>query len=611
MYLVRQFIRHKYSIEHLTDSLLDDARICSVSPTATKMPINSCACGLSSQTIDEKLCMCYPLLKLTQNLSYTRRSNEFLNPSCVGTTGENVSTLSIDSTNLECMKKLKQLVENEKQMINNIQELKNREYVYISTLKQVEIMCGDYKQASKYTNNGELETKMEIIYQQLLNENEKLNRDLKQIQYELKHYMTNVETPIYHELEEEKKKSQQLEHTICNATNYVSAKECVYVKEFVTLQEQLNCTCQTLGELNSNNEMLKREMCILNCKYNNLKKDLFRQKRSEANTLQRLSENIKITVKNKDMEIPVKNKNEVETSSMSYQTTAPAKFTCVLEDACACSLGEIAKDISNTLENMDSCSSCCQVPEELISIVDGIRDIATILDKKRNKSVADNEDDNSKPERGPSDDTEKNQINNGEKNPSDGTEPEVLGTDLIEVEDKIFDDRNLLQMENLIEEEEMAEEKESATGEILDTEGTKELITPRGPEMQVSAEVTLLKEDRSGVNVTAQIKNSGTLEVITEGPDRVIETTLSYSYSGNIEVITKIKALEEQRVADKNAPGFRQMPILRAPENQYNVSRLERDKAICIKSGKRNGIEFVVKGISGNNLIVFKETVIN
>lgn len=56
----------------------------------------------------------------------------------------------------------------------------------------------------------------------------------------------------------------------------------------------------------------------------------------------------------------------------------------------------------------------------------------------------------------------------------------------------------------------------------------------------VDTQVDLINKRPDGVHVTTTITKSGLLEVITEGPDGVIETTLVYTNSGNVEVVTEI-----------------------------------------------------------------------
>lgn len=56
----------------------------------------------------------------------------------------------------------------------------------------------------------------------------------------------------------------------------------------------------------------------------------------------------------------------------------------------------------------------------------------------------------------------------------------------------------------------------------------------------IDTQVDVLNKPPEGVHVTTTITDSGTLEVITEGPEGVIETTLIYTNSGNVEVVTEI-----------------------------------------------------------------------
>ncbi|XP_060535301.1 uncharacterized protein LOC132707454 [Cylas formicarius] len=56
----------------------------------------------------------------------------------------------------------------------------------------------------------------------------------------------------------------------------------------------------------------------------------------------------------------------------------------------------------------------------------------------------------------------------------------------------------------------------------------------------VTNEIQVLEEPPSGLHMTTTITGSGTLEVTTEGPAGTIETTLTYTEDGNVEVVTEM-----------------------------------------------------------------------
>lgn len=57
---------------------------------------------------------------------------------------------------------------------------------------------------------------------------------------------------------------------------------------------------------------------------------------------------------------------------------------------------------------------------------------------------------------------------------------------------------------------------------------------------EIDTQVDIINKPPEGIQVTTSITNSGTLEVITEGPEGTIETTLVYTSSGNVQVVTEM-----------------------------------------------------------------------
>lgn len=75
---------------------------------------------------------------------------------------------------------------------------------------------------------------------------------------------------------------------------------------------------------------------------------------------------------------------------------------------------------------------------------------------------------------------------------------------------------------------------------LVSETSVKCLNVPQNFPFDIDTQVDVINKPPDGVHITTTITNSGTLEVITEGPEGVIETTLIYTNSGNVEVVTEI-----------------------------------------------------------------------
>ncbi|KAF2883490.1 hypothetical protein ILUMI_22663 [Ignelater luminosus] len=231
----------------------------------------SCPCNPCMDTPQSESCSCTP---------------------CLG----NISLFSLQPADLDYIKKLAELSEREKQMKTQIEELLQREQAYVEMLQQADDMwaCMEkcYKQhLCDVQQSGDNERfKYEKLSEKLKEENIRLNDELKDVKLELKQCMERLQGPISRELDKERRRSQQLENELEYASQKIATKENSYLKEMNDMQKQLNCTCKNLCELNSANEELRKEMRVLQCKYNELQGELIKQKISEGLTLQKMQE---------------------------------------------------------------------------------------------------------------------------------------------------------------------------------------------------------------------------------------------------------------------------------------------------------------------------------
>lgn len=85
------------------------------------------------------------------------------------------------------------------------------------------------------------------------------------------------------------------------------------------------------------------------------------------------------------------------------------------------------------------------------------------------------------------------------------------------------------------------ESEEGIEGEIV----TEIELHGDGVYAEVNAELLLVEGGGDDTQVTTTITQSGTLEVVTEGPAGIIETTMVYTDSGNVEILTEITEYEE------------------------------------------------------------------
>lgn len=121
------------------------------------------------------------------------------------------------------------------------------------------------------------------------------------------------------------------------------------------------------------------------------------------------------------------------------------------------------------------------------------------------------------------------------------TEDEMTGN---QVALSLGDGVNLIQS-TTSERFKLAHQVTADTKELLKSEtSVKCLKVKENFPFDIDTQVDVLNKPPDGVHVTTTITNSGTLEVITEGPEGVIETTLIYTNSGNVEVVTEILELK-------------------------------------------------------------------
>ncbi|KAK4873357.1 hypothetical protein RN001_015386 [Aquatica leii] len=454
---------------------------------------------------------------------------------------------SLDSMELQYISKLHDLANRETQMKMQVKEMEIREKAFVDTLKKADQMYASLE--SKYKKLGTQEgkgnsSKYEKMTKELLEENTCLCDQLQEAKMELKQCVQKLQGPIATHMEQEKRKSVQLQNDLKLASEEIKNKDCCYNQDVCELQKKLGETTENLAAINALNETLQREMCSLSRKYKELQKDLINQKINEAHTLERVNEMV--------------DKNRI--MGLSKETQFSISGTKMTDN-----LKEIARKLSNTLVNVNQCSNCSKiVPQDLKDTMRGIVVLADIVGKacKPNANV-DGFDDNNKPPSPPKP-GDKNQTpkrsNFENKEPVhdvNSDEPTKLSIKSCGPSGPIDDVESLTSVSSVKDKKNWVKEKGKACNEFvgkvknktedlkimpLHEAGDAEIVTQvetRG-DIGVETALELSHETSKAVHTTAAFTMSGILEVVTEGPVGIIETSMIVTPCGSVEVITKI-----------------------------------------------------------------------
>ncbi|KAK4873356.1 hypothetical protein RN001_015385 [Aquatica leii] len=471
---------------------------------------------------------------------------------------------SLDSMELQYISKLHDLANRETQMKMQVKEMEIREKAFVDALKKADQMYASLE--SKYKKLGTQEekgnsSKYEKMTKELLEENTCLCDQLQEAKMELKQCVQKLQGPIATHMEQEKRKSVQLQNDLKLASEEIKNKDCCYNQDVCELQKKLGETTENLAAINALNETLQREMCSLSRKYKELQKDLINQKINEAHTLERVNEMVD---KNRSM-------------GLSKETQFSISGTKMTDN-----LKEIARKLSNTLVNVNQCSNCSKVvPQDLKDTMRGIVVIADIVGKacKPNANV-DGFDDNNKPPSPPKpgDKNRTPKMSNFENEEPvhdvNSDEPTKLSIkscgpsgpiDDVESLTSVSSVKGKKELESVVvcscqnakTEKPLVKEKGKVCNELvgkvksktedlrimpLHEAGDAEIVTQvvTGDDIRVETALELSHETSKAVHTTAAFTMSGILEVVTEGPEGIIETSMIVTPSGSVEVITKI-----------------------------------------------------------------------
>lgn len=205
------------------------------------------------------------------------------------------SGCSLHSDDFACMKKLQQLVDNEKQMQSQIEDMRQQERAFLSALRPPDPADDsrelERREEAENTRRQEIAVikRIEDANERLMNENERLIDELKDLKFNLKYCMENVQGPLSRQLDREKRRAQQLEAQLCDKTVESNAKLCTYVKQINRLKGEICSNSEKLYEIDAGNERLEGEICEVKGKYRVLQKALVGEKIKEAETLSRIA----------------------------------------------------------------------------------------------------------------------------------------------------------------------------------------------------------------------------------------------------------------------------------------------------------------------------------
>lgn len=535
-----------------------------------------CACDIDLDQPNETKTSC-----LTENAYQCGIDQKKAIQSCLEPKG---STYSLSSADVYYMEKLKDLVKHEKEMKDQIQNLRTKEKNYLCTIQEKDKLqsrpqskkCGDARPSE---------------IEELRDENIKLKNEIEDLKIELKHCLERVEGPLRHTLANERQKSTKLQHEIDNLEQCMCIQKENHLKEINAIKTELCTACCTLVDLSNANARLKSDLQLMENKCKDLEEELLKQKLREAESI-------------------LKFKNAI---------TQKSESTC---QECNQELGSIAKKLSNSLRVAFPCIGA--ISPELAECVNSIKNLAYLIGEKKQHAVNKNQQAScsctssiKNPQRNLSIQTSSKQsryksvkiqkedaycscsdaapdppkimlkvkekacnvgsfrtqkqqkksisctcsLETIEKNDSPiecacGTskksceiQAEILSADTCKFNDppcKPLENRRTGPSEEFIAERTFYcvvpsnyARTDNACGCSNDTIPIA-LHTTRSTKINVDTKVDLIDKTPEDIHVLTTVTPSGTLEVVTEGPPGMIETKVTYLDNGKIEIYTQL-----------------------------------------------------------------------
>ncbi|XP_066156710.1 uncharacterized protein [Euwallacea fornicatus] len=379
---------------------------------------------------------------------------------------------------------------------------------------------------------------LEKLGRELRIENQMLKCEFEATKLELKRCLEKLEVLLNHWLQAEKK-----------------------CEEMTELKLQLCCAYSNFIELNRKTQRLKDDMAQLDYLCQALRHDLIQQNIDEAETIKRLT---------------------------SGKNSAPSKAKSE-EFKYHSNLEVIARKLSKTLKDVDSCEECSNLPAELVGTARCIKELADMVRKMRIEDpISDMCNCQKRPSKEPSNISHESLkfsspaesfIEKGGSSNCDVPRAEFnfhnakreppcakFKTSSLQSKGVVGGIRDVSLIEDLTfgpgpGEDLVPDESDIKAESFSDVEFSKARkkgvpFKERRCESQFSHEEEnkmILDESPMEMHMTTTIALSGLLEVLTEGPEGTIGTTLTYTEEGNIEVITEMTDLGEGEISTYGA----------------------------------------------------------
>ncbi|RZC40488.1 uncharacterized protein BDFB_004867, partial [Asbolus verrucosus] len=535
---------------------------------------NSCVCSIDSKSSDKKdfgiidrnsdLCTCSICSKMSGNKNLCYCNQDKLTETEIQNYSPAIKTETIET------KKVKNSLGAASQL-----SLKSMDLHY---MKNIHDLATQHKntECSCNLNENVVSDSGQRSIAELKLENFLLKNELKEMRLEVRQYLERMEGPMQFKIESERYKCLQLEQKLEQAAKELADTQDLYQKEINSLKMQL-CTANTNNyNLATINDKLGEDTAFFKNKCAELQDDLVRQKISEAETLKRMqatlnAQNNAMVVKDecslhqiaRELSKILKDCEPCgECINLPEDLTIAAKLLKSLTDMVDQKLPKDQEDQENDAgmvdqksqrsvkesisgpndekseKNMKESKKSCEC-----SFKKAKEGILTSSSNKKSCKCSKKSTETREPPSQPLVENKVSTISSKRSCKCDAKSTEIVEptpTDIVALPpsgdgvDQIWpkgSERFMLSHQVT----------SSRSKELLKSETSiKCLKVKENFPFDVDTRVDVIDKRPDGVHVTTTITNSGTLEVITEGPEGVIETTLVYTNSGNVEVITEI-----------------------------------------------------------------------
>ncbi|KAF5280988.1 hypothetical protein FQA39_LY05193 [Lamprigera yunnana] len=533
--LLRQRIA---SYENQLDQSENEESSCSSDETS------SSSCGVTSAST----CSCKTDTSVSSN-SKSTSCISIIKPPCVSKQKSETSNFDTRPKSSKYMNQLCELINKEKQLKRHIKEMELRE-------QKVSKRFNEQKQTKTTTKSSCNQTqddarfKYEKMTQKLLEENSNLCDLLQQSKQELKHCLEALKGPISRQIEQEKCRAAQLERDLEKAVSEMADKHKGYEVDMCELKSKLCETTDNLEAMTELNQSLQQQMCSMSRKYKNLA-----EKKINKTPVEEKQPKIKLY--------------DNETNKKSDKPD---------------NLHNIARKLSTILMAMCSCDMCerCIQPDLKETIV-GIKKIADLVEKQRKKSEqskiqSPDKPNSSPPPQSPSKhddlDCTKPTFPKSARPKSKSGKRSSSKRCRSSCGDEPVDKRDLIM-----------KEVQGKTVTLNDAKILTEVKTTEDVEIFVETSVELYDEINEEVSVTTSVLDPDTLEIITVGPASVLETTMTRTHSGKVEIATEIvdcdNDLKEDELKLFPVPESTTPPLVTdIPPAEPNVRKLNPSKEL-------------------------------